>query len=110
MASGPSARTAERSGDACGLVVGKVSAPEPWSPEGSQAIHFPLANGETEAQRELCIVRSGPRIENTGLHGNSLAVQWLGLRASTSGGTGLIPDWGAKIPQAMQRSAKKKKI
>ena len=26
----------------------------------------------------------------------SLAVQWLGLRASTAGGTGSIPAWAAK--------------
>ena len=32
--------------------------------------------------------------------GNSLAVQWLGLWASTAGGTGLIPGRGAKIPHA----------
>ena len=30
--------------------------------------------------------------------GNSLAVQWLGLHASTSRGMGLIPDRGTKIP------------
>ena len=32
---------------------------------------------------------------------NSLAVQWLGLHVSTSGGTGSIPDQGTKIPHAM---------
>ena len=32
--------------------------------------------------------------------GNSLAVQWLGLHTSTAGGTGSIPGWGTKIPQA----------
>ena len=31
--------------------------------------------------------------------GNSLAVQWLGLHASTSRGMGLIPDRGTKISQ-----------
>ena len=34
-------------------------------------------------------------------------VQWLGLRASTAGGTGSIPGWGSKIPQAVQHSQKK---
>ena len=29
---------------------------------------------------------------------NSLAVQWLGLRAFTDEGTGSIPGWGTKIP------------
>ena len=29
--------------------------------------------------------------------GNSLALQWLGLHASTAGGTGSIPGWGTKI-------------
>ena len=32
--------------------------------------------------------------------GNSLVVQWLGLCTFTAGGTGSIPDWGTKIPQA----------
>ena len=44
------------------------------------------------------------------LQGNSLTVQWLGLRASTAGGTGSIPDWGGdKIAQAAQCRRKKKK-
>ena len=30
--------------------------------------------------------------------GNSLAVQWLGLRASTAEGPGQIPGQGTKIP------------
>ena len=34
-------------------------------------------------------------------------VQWLGLRASTAGGTGSIPGWGSKIPQAVQHIQKK---
>ena len=32
--------------------------------------------------------------------GISLAVRWIGLRASTAGGAGLIPDWGSEIPHA----------
>ena len=32
---------------------------------------------------------------------NSLAVQWLGLRASTVWGAGSIPGQGTKIPQGM---------
>ena len=44
------------------------------------------------------------------LQGNSLTVQWLGLRASTAGGTGSIPGWeGDKIAQAAQCRRKKKK-
>ena len=38
-------------------------------------------------------------------------VQWLGLCASTAGGTGLIPDQGSKILQATgwgQKTKKKK--
>ena len=34
--------------------------------------------------------------------GNSPAVQWLGLRASTAGHTGLIPGQGTKIPHAVR--------
>ena len=33
-------------------------------------------------------------------------VQWLRLRVSTAGGTGLIPGQGTKLPQAMRRSEK----
>ena len=40
--------------------------------------------------------------------GNSLAVQWLGLCASTAGGMGSIPGQGTKIPQAEQGSQKKR--
>ena len=32
--------------------------------------------------------------------GTSLVVQWLRLRASTTGGTGLLPGQGTKIPHA----------
>ena len=39
--------------------------------------------------------------------GTSLAVQWLGLHASTTGGLGSIPARGTKIPQV--HSQKKKK-
>ena len=36
--------------------------------------------------------------------GTSLAVQWLGLRTSTAGGTGSIPGRGTKTPQATGHS------
>ena len=45
-------------------------------------------------------------IKNTN-RGNSLAVQWLGLRASTSGGTGLIPGQGTSC---MAQPKKTKRI
>ena len=41
--------------------------------------------------------------------GNSLVVQWLGLRAFTAEGPGSIPDRGTKILQATQCSQKKRK-
>ena len=41
--------------------------------------------------------------------GNSLAVQWLGLHASTAGYTGSIPGPGTKIPQAAQCNPNKQK-
>ena len=40
--------------------------------------------------------------------GNSLAVQWLGLRASTAGGMGLIPGLGINIPHATRPKNKNK--
>ena len=39
--------------------------------------------------------------------GNSLVVQWLGLRAFTAEGAGSIPVQGIKIPQTAQRGQKK---
>ena len=44
--------------------------------------------------------------------GNSLAVQCLGLHASTTGGTGSIPSQGTKIPHFCMPhgAAKKKKV
>ena len=41
--------------------------------------------------------------------GNSLTVQWLGLHASTAGGTSSIPGWGNKILQATYHGQKEKK-
>ena len=41
--------------------------------------------------------------------GNSVAVQWLGLGASTAGGTGSIPGQGTRIPQAAWWRGQKKK-
>ena len=52
--------------------------------------------------------------DRMGEAGNSLAVQWLGLCASTVGGAGSIPGQGTKIPHAtwhgqkINRSLKKK--
>ena len=40
---------------------------------------------------------------------NSLAVQWLGLRTSTTGDTGSIPGQGTKILKAVRCDKKKKK-
>ena len=39
-------------------------------------------------------------------HGPSLAVQWLGLWASTAGATGSILGQGTKIPHAEQQGQK----
>ena len=36
-------------------------------------------------------------------------VQWFGLHAFTAEGPGSIPGWGAKIPRAACREAKRKK-
>ena len=48
-------------------------------------------------------------LKNKGL-GNSLAVQWLGLHASTAGGPGSIPGPGTKILASREaRLGKEKK-
>ena len=36
-------------------------------------------------------------------HGNSLGVQWLRIRTVPTEDVGSIPDWGAKISQAMEQ-------
>ena len=47
-----------------------------------------------------------PQLLNVQL-GNSLAVQWLRLHlAYNAGDVGLIPGWGAKIPQSSQPKKK----
>lgn len=43
------------------------------------------------------------------LWGNSLAVQWWGLHASTAGNTGSVSGWGIKVLQAVWHGKKKKK-
>ena len=48
-------------------------------------------------------------LRKKGAVGNSLAVQWLRLHASTTGGMGLIPGQGTKILHATQCGQKKKK-
>ena len=45
----------------------------------------------------LCMIYFIIKIINKG---TSLAVQWLGLRASNAGGAGSIPGGATKIPQA----------
>ena len=42
--------------------------------------------------------------------GNFLVVQWLGLQAFSAEGLSSVPDWGAKIPQAIQYGKRKKKM
>ena len=41
--------------------------------------------------------------------GNSLVVQWLGLRALTAESLGSVPGWGTKILQAIQKNPKNQK-
>ena len=42
--------------------------------------------------------------------GSSLVVQWLGLCASTAGGTGSTPGQGTEIPHATWHGKKKKEM
>ena len=43
----------------------------------------------------------GKKKKKNTMLGNSLVVQWLGLRASAAGGTGSIPGLGTKFPHAL---------
>ena len=38
-----------------------------------------------------------------------MVIQWLRLHTPTSGGMGVIPGWGAKIPHVAKKLEKKKK-
>ena len=46
--------------------------------------------------------------ENKEMYGNSLAVQWLGLHASTAEGKGSIPHQGTKIRMLHGQKKRKK--
>ena len=48
--------------------------------------------------------------ENVVYLGNSLVVQWLGLRASTAGGMRSVPGRGTKILHVSSTAEKKKKM
>ena len=54
--------------------------------------------------RRVCPIKKNFFLKRT-----SLVIQWLGLHASTAGGTGLIPGQGTKILRAMQCSQKEEK-
>ena len=47
-----------------------------------------------QLNKSICILRT------------SLAVKWLRLYATTTGGEGSIPGWETKIPHAMQHGQK----
>ena len=47
--------------------------------------------------------------KNRAWNGTSLAVQWLRLCAPEAGGTGLIPGWGANIPQDRAKHRREEK-
>ena len=52
------------------------------------------------------LLKLGQRHKNKKDLGIPLAVQWLGHCASTAGGTGSVPGWVTKIPQATWHSQK----
>ena len=55
------------------------------------------------------ILGNGKLFSKDGSTGNSWAIQWLGLYASTAEGKGLIPGQRTKIPQAVWHGQKKPK-
>ena len=65
-----------------------------------------------DSENKLCMSGSHSSMSisyiKSTITGTSLAVRWLGLRASTAGGTGSIPGRGTKIPHFMWHSQKKK--
>ena len=65
---------------------------------GKSIFHF-LRNGQTEKNPKNT-KKQNPQKPQTNKKGNSLAVQWLGLRTFTAEGPGSIPSQGNKILQA----------
>ena len=95
---------------ACVSVLGNVN------PNNTNTLFFPLRPTSTSFTAVCALTQGLARHRHT-INGNSLVVQWLGLRASTAGGMGSIPGqgtkipgWGTKIMHAVWHGQKKKKI
>ena len=73
----------------CISSISSLSKDIPWKVKERERLHFYLYNIRSDG-------------------GNSLAVQWLGLHASTAGGTGSILGCRTKTPWAVRCSQKKK--
>ena len=78
-----------------------------WSGSSENSLPGSHADGYLPfvASRDLSLVC----VHGQRMRGNSLVVQWLGLRASTAGSMRSVPGWGTKILQAMWYDQKKKK-
>ena len=73
------------------------------NPHGQRSLagYSPWSCKESDMTEWLSAIK-----EENRRHGNSLGVQWLRIGTFPTEDMGLIPDWGAKIPQA-ERHGKK---
>ena len=78
----------------------------PWNALCSTYLFLPFSSQTIDNHWSVCFLYSFTfssfHLKNS-LHGNSLAVQWLGLCTFTAEGPGSILGQGTKIPQATQR-------
>ena len=72
-----------------------------------QSVSWFIVNQATRLTQKPQGHGDGKRVKNKKL-GNTLAVQWLGLRAFTAEGPHSIPGRGTKIPQAVWHGQQKK--
>ena len=84
-------------------IIGLIGAYEPNKEVTVQSFPVPIRTCSGHHHSEYC------SFNRMGAQGSSLEVQWLTLRASTAGVTGLIPGLGTKIPHVWWHSWKKKK-
>ena len=81
-----------------------------------QTVELSILSLVSEHQYRETYIKISPKFEaistvlteNLGAPGNSLAVLWLGLRASAEGDPGSIPGQGTKIPETEQLDEEKK--
>ena len=81
----------------------------PDPPNNLSLVHQFPSSINLSQNAALILLSSAPYYEKLRVFSTSLVVQWLGLQASASGGTGSIPGQGWKISHAAQCNQKRVK-